>query len=52
MSKRCIPFNLDKDDIDKLDQIIEKTDLIKAIDNIKILANLNGVGTFCLFSAM
>lgn len=44
VSKRCIPFNWSQEEFDLLTDYIQMPDLITAIDNIKILANIQGVG--------
>lgn len=44
VSKRCIPFNWTPEEFNLVAGYLQLTDLILAIDNIKLLANIQGVG--------
>lgn len=48
VSRRCVPFNVDQSTIQQLQAQINMqwADFVKAVNNIEILANINGVGKF------
>lgn len=43
VSKRCIPFNYEKSDFDMISNYLATQDLGTAIDNLKLVANMQGV---------
>lgn len=47
MSRRCVPFSVNKATIEEIQAQtnLQWADFVKAVNNIEILANINGVGT-------
>lgn len=48
VSRRCIPFGWSKEDLAEINGFIAESSLEEAVNNVQLLANINGVG-FCVF---
>lgn len=46
VSRRCIPFFINQTTVAELNGYIQLNDLLTAVSNIEILANINGVCEF------
>lgn len=44
VSRRCIPFSWTKEELAEINAYIGESKLVEAVNNIQLLANINGVG--------
>lgn len=52
MSRRCIPFGWSEEDLAEINAYIGESKLMEAVNNVQLLANINGVGVVSGFRVM